>query len=576
MNPETKLKTVLRIATFGLILLGACDRSTIVSSPSGSNISTDLTVKILVGSALGDFCNQAIAKFNQQQPKLDSGKTFVAACEAKGSGDVVTTVVNLAQQLKNGAIAADAPEFPTIVSLDGEIYQSQLINQVNQIFPGQNYISDITESPLVASSPMVFMAQSDVAKGLRQVGDPFKVLVTAKTHADISPTSPALTIHYVQTAPTRSNSGLQTLVAQFVSVSGKRPEQLTIADVKTYQAAVQKIQDKVTRYGLSTNSLAKSMVKNGQFWATMGSVYESSVIAANSNLQPGQPRYEAVYPRSTFSSNMRLILPQAPWVSADEKLASEQVITYLRSPAAQQIATDLGLRPGTAGVALGAKFTPEFGVDPQAQYDSLRPPQPQVVEAMLKSWQEVAKKPSLVVIVVDSSGSMQADNRMTSVQQTLQIYINTLGIKDRIALIDFDTKIRPPVLIDGTPEGRAKGLQFVSSLEAKGATKLYDATLFARNWLRQNLRPNAINAVLVLTDGVDSGSSINLSQLSEELQKSGFTSDERIAFFTIGYGKEGEFSPEALQKIADLNGGYYSKGEPETIATLMSNLQLEF
>lgn len=565
----SRRKSIRAVGILLLLMLGACDQSL---PPAKS----DLTVKLLVGSALGDFCNQAIAQFNQQQPKLEDGKTFTASCEAKGSGDVVTTVVNLAQQLKNGSISTEAPEFPTIISLDGEIYQGQLIDKVNQAFPGQKYIPDITESPLVASSPMVFMAQADVAKGLRQVDDVFKVLVTAKTHADIDRTSPPLTIHYVQTAPTRSNSGLQTLVAQFVSVSGKRPEQLSIEDIKTYQPSVQKIQAKVTRYGISTNSLAKSIVQNGQFWATIGSVYESSVIIANSNLQPGQPRYEAVYPKSTFSSNMRLILPTAPWVSADEKAAAAKVIEYLRSTSAQQIATNLGLRPGTAGIPLGAKFSPEFGVDPKAQYDSLRPPQPQVVEAMLKSWQEVAKKPSLVVVVVDSSGSMQADRRMTSVQQTLQIYINSLGAKDKIALIDFDSEIRPPVLIDGTPEGRAKGLQFVSGLEAKGGTKLYDATLYARNWLKQNLRQDAINAVLVLTDGADSGSIISLDRLGTEIQKSGFSSDDRISFFTIGYGKENEFSPEALKKIAAFNGGYYAKGEPETIETLMSNLQLEF
>ena len=66
-------------------------------------------------------------------------------------------------------------------------------------------------------------------------------------------------IHYVHTAPTRSNSGLQTLVAQFASVANKRPEQLTIADVQQYQPQIQKIQRKVTRYGVSTNSLARNL-----------------------------------------------------------------------------------------------------------------------------------------------------------------------------------------------------------------------------------------------------------------------------------------------------------------------------
>jgi Ca-activated chloride channel family protein len=150
--------------------------------------------------------------------------------------------------------------------------------------------------------------------------------------------------------------------------------------------------------------------------------------------------------------------------------------------------------------------------------------------------------------------------KITAVQNTLQTYINSLGSKDKLALIDFDTQIRPPVVIDGSKQGRDKGLEFVSGLKADGGTKLYDATFSARNWLQQNLRPDAINAVLILTDGEDSGSS----------------TDQRIGFFTVGYGKEGEFNPQALEQIAKLNGGYYKKGDPETISKLMADLQVEF
>ena len=542
-------------------------------SSSQSNLP-GFEVKLLVGSALGDFCNQAAEKFNQQQPKVNN-EAFHLVCEAEGSGDVVTKLTGLAEQLKTGTLSADAPEFPTLVSVDGEIYQSLLIDRMNQIFPGQNYIPAITDSPLLANSPVVFMAPADLAAGLRKQPDLFKQLVTAKTHRDLDAASQPLTIHYVQTAPSRSNSGLETLVAQYASVSGKRPEQMTLADVKQYTPQVKAIQQKVTRYGVSTNSLANAMVKNGPFWASVGSVYEASVIQANASLQPGQPRYEAIYPKSTFSSNMRAILPTAPWVSDREKAAAEQVIAFLQSPDAQQIATTLGLRPGTAGVALGAKFAPEFGVDPQAKYDSYRPPQPQVVQAMIEAWEQTAKKPSLVVLVVDSSGSMKG-NKLPAVQTTLQTYISHLSPHDRVALIDFESEIREPVLIDGSPSGRERGLAFINSLEAEGGTALYDSSLYARNWLQKNLRTEAINAVLVLTDGEDSGSKETLEQLKTELSTSNFESDQRISFFTVGYGSEGEFNPSALEQIAQPTGGYYVKGDPESIARVMDNLQLEF
>lgn len=568
-------RLVAYVATaVSILLLTACG-GTGNNSTNNLNNFNGLKIKLLVGSALGKFCEQGAQDFNATKPKLDDGKAFRVQCEAVGSGDVVSKLVNLATEFKNGTLQESSPEFPTILSVDGEIYQSRLIYQINQLFPGQNYIPEITESPLLTNSPMVLMAQTDIAKGLQKIDNPYKALVDAKNHRDIDPNAPSLNVNYLHTAPTRSNSGLQTLVTQFASVSGKRPETMTIADVQKYQSQVQQIQSKITRYGTSTSSLAKSMVKNGPFWASVGSVYESSVIAANSDLQPGQQRYQAVYPKATFTSNMRAILPNAPWVSASEKAAAEKFINYLRSPQVQKIATELGLRPGVPGIPLGAKFSPEFGVNSQAKYDSLRPPKPEVVEAMLKSWQEVAKKPSLVVVVVDSSGSMEGQ-KLPAVQRTLQTYINSLGPKEQIALIDFDDDIRSPVLVNGTPQGRDKGMEFINSLEAGGGTRLYDTAIAARNWLGENLRQDAINAVLILTDGDDTTSEISLGALKQELEKSGFNSDQRIAFFTIGYGNEREFNPEVLKKIAELNGGYYSKGDPETISKLMSNLQLEF
>ncbi|MGF1535415.1 MAG: extracellular solute-binding protein [Elainellaceae cyanobacterium] len=564
---------ISRSAIAVALLLSACGGN----APSGlrGGGQSGFQVKLLFGSALGDFCEEAIADFNATNPALEDGSRFYATCQAEGSGDVVATVTDLAQGLQSGSVDPNSSDFPTLLSVDGEIYHSQLKYRIDQLFPGQNYIPEITDAPLLANSPMVFMTQEPLAPGLQQVDNLFQVLTTAETHQDIDPASQPLEIHYVHTAPTRSNSGLQTLVTQFASVSDKRPEALTESDVQSAIPQVQKIQNKITRYGTSTSSLARAMVENGPFWASIGSVYESSVIAANQSLSPGQQRYEAVYPPATFTSNMRAILPDAPWVSDQEQAAAEQIIEYLRSPQAQEIATRLGLRPGVPGVSLGSSFSPEFGVNPNASYDSYRPPEPEVVEAMLTAWEDTAKKPSMVAVVVDSSGSMEG-SKLPSVQSTLQTYINNLGPRDRIALIDFDDQIREPVVVEGTEAGRATGLGFISSLNADGGTRLYDVALYARNWLQENLRPDAINAVLILTDGVDSDSQISLDILEAELRESGFSSDQRIAFFTIGYGREGDFNPQALEAIAQLNGGYYSQGDPSTISELMADLQLEF
>lgn len=565
----SKLTLSTTAATVALVGLTSC------TNTEGGQSRSGLEVNVLVGSALGEFCDRAAASFNDQEPELPSGEAFYITCEAAGSGDVVSQVLSHAQQVQAGTLDVDEPGLPSLISVDGEIYHGQLLYQMQQIAPGQDFVPQITDAPLLAYSPMVFMTREDFAPGLQSVDDLFVALTSAETHQDLDPNGPPQGIFYVHTAPTRSNSGLQTLVAQFASVSGKRPEELTVEDVSAHQADIQNIQKKITRYGTSTSSLAKSMAKNGPFWASVGSVYESSVIAANSEIQPGQTKYVAVYPKATFTSNMRGILLQAPWVDDGEKAAASQFLDYLQQPEIQAVAAELGLRPGTPGVPLGNKFTPEFGVNPEVSYDSYRPPEAAVVENMLTAWAEFAKKPSLVVIVVDSSGSMEG-NKLPAVQSTLQTYIETLGPNDQVALVDFDEDIRPPVKVDGTPEGKQRGYDFINSLRADGGTRLYDASLDARDWLRGNLRAEAINAVLVLTDGEDSGSDVGLNNLLTQLKESDFSTDERIAFFTVGYGKEGDFNPDVLNQIAETTGGYYAKGDPDTIARLMQNIQLEF
>jgi len=124
------------IAPIACLLLVSCGGSSSNSANSADNF-TGLKIKVLVGSALGDFCTQAAQEFNKQNPKLDSGTEFRIICQQEGSGDVVTTLVNLGEQLKSGAIKPEDTQFPSLVSLDGEIYQSQLIYRFNQLFPGQ-------------------------------------------------------------------------------------------------------------------------------------------------------------------------------------------------------------------------------------------------------------------------------------------------------------------------------------------------------------------------------------------------------------------------------------------------------
>jgi Ca-activated chloride channel family protein len=532
-----------------------------------------LEITMLVGSALDGFCTAAAEGIERDPPRLADGTRVLLRCRSAGSGDVVSEMEGHARAALQGGTAADDPRIPTLVSVDGEIYLELLRHRLQALAPQRELMPPTADAPALATSPMVLMTIPALAQGLRRP-DPFQALARHGDHRQLDPAGPSQPIRFVHTAPTRSNSGLQTLVAMFAEVSGKRPEQLQLADVRAAAPAVAAIQKHVTRYGSSTDELARAMQRNGLFWASVGSVYESSVVAANSRREPGQDALVAVYPRATYSSTMRAVLPTAPWVSAREREAALLLIDRLQQPALQRLAAEQGLRPASPAVP-ASRITAANGADPRATYDSLRAPQPQVVEAIISTWRDLVKKPSRVALVVDSSGSM-ADAKLASAQRSLQAYLAQIGPRDVVGLIDFDSEVREPVVLRGGAQDTGKAGQFVTSLRAEGGTRLHDAVLAGRDWLRRTRRSGEILAVVVLTDGVDSGSRLPLQALKEELRRSGFGGDERIGVFTIGYGQSGEYDATALRGIAQSNGGEFVEGTPESIRRRMEDLQLAF
>jgi len=556
-----------RLAALAAALLGLPIGGCGLMAPS------PLEIEMLVGSALKGFCQEAAKAIAQDPPRLPDRTPIHLRCRAAGSGDVVNEIESHARGVLQGGQAADDPRIPTLLSVDGEIYQELLRYRLQRLAPTRELIPAPADAPALASSPMVFMTTPALAKGLDRP-DPFAALARSSDHRQLDPAGPSQPIRYVHTAPTRSNSGLQTLVAMVAEVAGKRPEALTLADVRAHGVEVAAIERHVTRYGSSTDELARAMRRNGPFWASVASVYESSVVAVNTARLPGQEPLQAVYPRSTYSSTMRAILPNAPWVSPTERQAAQLLIERLQRGDIQRLAAEQGLRPANPSVP-ASRVKPAYGVDPRAVYDSLRAPKPEVVEAIITLWRDQAKKPSRVALVVDSSGSMQGE-KLPAAQRSLQAYLAQIGPRDTVGLFDFDSRLRPPVVVKGGGADGERASRFIAGLQAEGGTVLYDAIRQGRNWLRGSRRPGEILAVVVLTDGQDNGSSLSLDGLGSELKASGFASDERIGVFTLGYGNQGDFDGAVLRRIAESNGGDFTTGGPDSIRRRMEDLQLAF
>ena len=107
---------------------------------------------------------------------------------------------------------------------------------------------------------------------------------------------------------------------------------------------------------------------------------------------------------------------------------------------------------------------------------------------------------------------------------------------------------------------------------AEGGTRLYDSVDAAYQYLLDSPRPDRISAVVVLTDGQDNQSRIQLAQLLGKIR----SDEERrpIRVFTIGYGSDAD--DKVLQGIAGATQAKYFKGTPQNIREVFKEIATFF
>jgi VWFA-related protein len=118
--------------------------------------------------------------------------------------------------------------------------------------------------------------------------------------------------------------------------------------------------------------------------------------------------------------------------------------------------------------------------------------------------------PVSLAILVDMSGSMRVGSKMAMARQAFDTIVSQLrGGEDEVALFTFDSALheRQPFTTDF-----ARLRSALDDLRPFGATSLYDAT--AATARRLSDRPASHKAILILTDGVDTSSSLTPAEVS--------------------------------------------------------------
>ncbi len=369
------------------------------------------------------------------------------------------------------------------------------------------------------------------------------------------------------TDPEVSTTALSTLIAEFYAATGKR-EGLTVADVQSEQANafIRQLGQSIKHYGYNTVVFSQNMKKFGMSYISAFPMGELTLIDFNKFDPPATPLV-AIYPvEGTFwHDNPFIILASA---SADERAAAERLYEFLLSEESQRAAMAYGLRPADPNIPLTDPISPAYGVDPQGVQEILEMPPAEVIVAIKNSW-KLNRKRADILLVVDTSGSMEGD-KLTMVKAGIETFLLRILPEDRLGLITFDSKARLVVPMAPLSENRIAIQTAVQEMRASGRTALYDALELARQTLEE-LPPaedDRIRAIVLLSDGADNASRVSLEQLRSVFDESG------ISIFPVAYGSDAD--RQALEAIAEFSRTIVVVGDTGDIAQIFENLSRYF
>jgi Ca-activated chloride channel family protein len=179
------------------------------------------------------------------------------------------------------------------------------------------------------------------------------------------------------------------------------------------------------------------------------------------------------------------------------------------------------------------------------------------------------RKPVHLVYLVDTSGSMQSDDKMGLVKKSLQVLTRALRPGDTVALCTYAGSVREVLAPTGI-ESRDRILSAIDDLSAGGSTAMASGIDLAYRLAERTMVPNHVNRVIVLSDG---DANVGATSHDEILQRIGRYKDKGITLSTVGFGN-GNYKDTMMEQLADKGNGNYTYIDRESQAQRVFSDQL--
>jgi len=340
-----------------------------MKQPSGtSGMPEEIEIEFLYTSEKQGWIEEVTPKFEEWFQQRFGIKVHVRL--------IVTGTHDTVNRILDGSIR------PTVWSPASSIWVPYL-NMKWRAVTGNNYDIAVDWAPLVLS-PVVLA-------GWRTFSEQYKIHGFMDLYRLIQE---GIDFKYGHPDPLLSNGGTMTLILEFAEAAGKRPDDLTIDDLKneTVINIVKTIESKAIYYGKSTGFFGAWAAENGPNAIHFFGIYESVVLENSLKaFKKWNDPLVAIYPESgTLMADHPFVILNGTWVTPWQRFAATQYLFFLLLPENQELAEKHGFRPAISSVPLDLEtFNPSNGVQYEINVPILKPPSGEVMEAIFTAWVQV-------------------------------------------------------------------------------------------------------------------------------------------------------------------------------------------
>ena len=162
------------------------------------------------------------------------------------------------------------------------------------------------------------------------------------------------------------------------------------------------------------------------------------------------------------------------------------------------------------------------------------------------------RKDATLVFVIDVSGSMNREDRLGLVKESLRVLVDELRVSDKVGIVAYGTSARVVMEPTSTRSRRAI-LRAIDSLAAGGSTNADAGLTLGYRMAFEHLDQDRTTRVILLSDGV---ANVGLTSPEGILGRISDGVSEGIDLTTVGVGM-GNFNDVLLEQLADRGNGSY-------------------